>query len=495
MTISRRTLLSSASAMLVLSSLPTAVKSRRRTLGPGYDTFLFAGQSNRMPEGMGPHGTPSTSLDGTLLQLGHHYPNNMQIISALPEIQCPQTAAYHDGLPSLMRYWAMQLMEPGRNPVAVDGGYVNTSVLQWNGVVPGPGNNNFDLYGDLKTRAQYVFGLGAGFNQYAGVGIGLIEADINIARFPNNAWHQYMSGPDDYKTQMRAFRDRLRSEIVGATVPISFLLPTDRWIIGDPIKAEFVQALRELAAEDPHSFIVETAAVPDNAYVDPNASNVHFCGQGHEVVAAREFYAMFNQPLPPDLLVNGSFDNWSNGESFLLVPNQTTIIADGWTARLPTRGSITISKTTGWGNAAAALLWQRTPGNAQQIASSIFQTIPQSEIQMCAGGRACFSYAAERGADFSGNSGLLKAVLYTSPGSGEDFNEATFSFASATAASPTSLNTLLSAQSPYFCPFDVPAGTNQAAIRLYWLPGGTAGSDDWVKITAGHLTPGAVPVV
>lgn len=102
------------------------------------------------------------------------------------------------------------------------------------------------------------------------------------------------------------------------------------------------------------------------------------------------------------------------------------------------------------------------------------------------------SLKARVGADFSGSGGVLNFSVIS--GTGAD--QSTAALAGGTWTGQSTLASGTGAVGSNFATFSVqaavPAGATQLAVRIWVVPTGTAGANDWIDITDVQLEPGAI---
>lgn len=456
------------------------------TLGPGSDILLIVGQSNSTNRGVGSFSQSDTTNDAVLKQVGRYGTKNMKIIGAPQGLQFFTNYAGHGYGLSLMRYYAAEKLEAGRDLIAIPGACGSTSVLQWLGLITGTGD---DLYGDLTARVNLALSQ-PGTNQIIGITMHLLESDITIARKPTDPNHSLMPDAATFEARMLDFIDQLRTDF-GGSVPISFGLATAAWLSGDATKTAFENVVRDLPNQRSNCFVIETHDLPDNSVIDIAQNNIHFCAQAHETLAVRHYRALFSAASPANLLQNSDFTSWSSGTTFSLTGGVPCAVADDWVACRPAHGEMTVDQSAAIGGGVYSLAQQRMSGTTHTNYTSLFQRFQDADVPALAGCPITVSFWAEPGADFSGTNSRVNVVLYTAALG--TFDYLTFLFQTTTTASGALSSTIVNAPARYFVTYWLPATAAVAELRLYWTPSGTAGADDSVTLSMVEACVGVVP--
>lgn len=253
-------------------------------LGPGYDVFIYPGQSNTVGFGEGPFTDTDPSNDGAIFQVGRGA-DDMQIIPMASPLSfwVPKSRSY--GI-SLARYYAANLLEPGRKIVIVPTALGDTSVLQWLGEASAP----HPLYPDMAARINLCLGLPGGTNRIVGWFEHQGEEDILIAQNPSDPLHAQMPDADTYYAKKCQYIAKVRDDF--GEFPMQFGLYSQSWNNGDGVKQEFENALTAVAKLHPYCRTISTLEVPDNNSLIPPQGAIHFTAEGQEMLAARHYNAL-----------------------------------------------------------------------------------------------------------------------------------------------------------------------------------------------------------
>lgn len=236
---------------------------------------------------------------------------------------------------------------------------------------------------------------------------------------------------------------------------------------GDP---DYIQHLNDLEAD-------VATAVADAATAETNAA------------------AAVGAKAPQNLLVNGFPDIWQRGTSFTNHKTTGTSFygADQWGANRSgdangvdsSRYTITSADRTAAGRPLGryGIKWQRTVGNADVGAISIFKAMLTDDSLPLAGQQVTLTIIAKAGANYSG--GNLSCQL--SYGTGTDQRE--YSFTGRVQAAVVSATLTANAQ-VFQCTATLPVTATEVGVRLAWTPTGVAGADDSITILAAIIQYG-----
>jgi hypothetical protein len=187
-------------------------------------------------------------------------------------------------------------------------------------------------------------------------------------------------------------------------------------------------------------------------------------------------------------VINGGFDIWQRGTSFLNPANGYT--ADRWLGSSATAGTVsrqTVSDSTNLPNIQFAARYQRTNGSTSTIDLNLVQNWETSNSIPFAGKTVTLSFYARAGANFSAASSVLIARLYSGTGTDQNWYLSGFT----NQATPISQNaTLTTTWQRFAFTGTIASNVTQLGIGFITTPTGTAGANDWYEITGVQLDVG-----
>jgi hypothetical protein len=182
-------------------------------------------------------------------------------------------------------------------------------------------------------------------------------------------------------------------------------------------------------------------------------------------------------------IINGGFDNWQRGTSF--VTSGITYTADRWQlSATAVAANCTATQTAGSNGAKYAVQFGRQSGVSTQPTPVFATTLETSESLRFAGQNVTISFEALAGANYSG--GALSVYLYQGTGTDQNFT----AFTGGT--NQTATKTISTTNTRYTVTFAVPSGTTQLALGFLYATTGTAGAADYVQIQKVQLELGSV---
>jgi hypothetical protein len=199
-----------------------------------------------------------------------------------------------------------------------------------------------------------------------------------------------------------------------------------------------------------------------------------------------------------NLIDNGNFNIYQRGTA--LVGSITTAAlyhADRWAAYSGTATTATLSNATLGLPAAPAPTFtnaeqlQRNGGAAGILPTCLVQEIPTSDITPLAGQPVTLSFWALAGANFSAANSVLNPILTT--GTGTDEGLATLITGFTGAATPISASQVITTGwQRYAWTGTIATTATEAAVQFCYTPVGTAGTNDYFRVTGVQLEQGTV---
>lgn len=190
---------------------------------------------------------------------------------------------------------------------------------------------------------------------------------------------------------------------------------------------------------------------------------------------------------------NPSFDVWWRGTTFALAAATETPIANRWRARSSATGR-TVSRQAGINGSQYSVQLARDAGNSSTAGYFLGQQCDDRLALQLAGRRVILSLDIQTGADYSGTT--LTAIISTGTGTGETMTTSG-GFATGN-ANQTTLFTI-AANTTYprarSAALTIPSNATQIGLRFTPDWSGTAGSNDWVRITNVKLEVGTTPTI
>ena len=147
-----------------------------------------------------------------------------------------------------------------------------------------------------------------------------------------------------------------------------------------------------------------------------------------------------------------------------------------------------VTDATNYPNTHYALKAHRTAGNTQEYDLGVVQGIETLNSRPFAGKECTFSFRARVGANFSGPSSVLKALIWT--GTGTDDNPANMTNHNSTSQTDITVSTTAT---KYSVTYTIPSSATQITCGVFYQCRGTAGANDWFEITDCQFELGSVP--
>ena len=186
-------------------------------------------------------------------------------------------------------------------------------------------------------------------------------------------------------------------------------------------------------------------------------------------------------------VINGDMRIWQRGTTISNPNSSNFYTADRWGCnRAADVSGAVISRIsaelTGFQYALAS---QRVAGNTGVQSVSLWYSFESSDVYDLAGSSVTLSYWAKTGTTFSGG-GVMSVIIYYGTG----IDQRIYNMTGITTVNSTS-QALTSTWSRYTLTGTVPSNATQIGLQLTWVPTGTAGADDSIKITGVQLEAGS----
>lgn len=260
----------------------------------GWHIHVYAGQSNETENGLGPCGDTTNAYDSRIFQVGRVGGDNMKIVPAVRPLDYWSGGGGRGaGLSRARLYIQNGHLPDGYNLLIIPAAKGGTSVLYWDGTAPDPDGD--DLWGDMIARTNIGLALtNATVTMFVWR---QIETDVQIAQF-NGPLHYLIPDAHAWYVRSLALMDRVRAAF--GPCPIVYTHPTKDFDPGLQLKANFMDALRALAAARPRCCVSDTADLGTNELYGTNG--IHFNGASEEIIAARNI--MDYESLSTKLIAN-----------------------------------------------------------------------------------------------------------------------------------------------------------------------------------------------
>ena len=170
----------------------------------------------------------------------------------------------------------------------------------------------------------------------------------------------------------------------------------------------------------------------------------------------------------------------------------TNFTVDRWFGWLTTSGTgITAQQTSVQsGGVNYVLQIQRASSSTTTSTTNLSQVLETNNVVDLQGKTVTLQFRAQAGGTFSGASGQINAAVITGNGA----NQSSASFVAGTWTSQTTIGTLapsLTTSVQFFTlTVTIPAGATQLGVQFSWAWTGTAGANDYVRITDVEVVPG-----
>lgn len=196
------------------------------------------------------------------------------------------------------------------------------------------------------------------------------------------------------------------------------------------------------------------------------------------------------RPFSRNVILNSSFQVWQRGTSFT-GNTYTTYSADRWNAYRNGVGGSTFSRqatndTTNLPNIQYCMRVQRDSGNTSTQYIQLAQSLESVNSIPLAGKQVTVSYYARAGANFSGASSQMSVALQSGTGTDQSITQGytgNVNIISQTQAITTTWTR-------YTVTATVGTGITELGLQFYYLPVGTASTNDYFEITGVQLEVG-----
>lgn len=298
----------SKSSELVVPSSGELNPNEGRALGPGYDIFIVAGQSNSVGFGLGPFLDPTASaeLDQKIFQIGRLAESNLQVVPAADYLEHwfttngTQRGTGKGFGPTFARLYVAKVLASERRVLLIPAGVPGVASFQWDDVLtPAPsGRPDFVdskvFLSDLKMRIQIALSLPGGNHRVVGLLWHQGESDVPCLQ-PNFWCHPLTPAAQVFSQRLRSVFEVLRAEgrhnfpiIMGTFVPTwdgemesSGPLLEQKKLIED--------AILNLTTSVPSLGVIDVNGLRSNGDVGFGTDPVHFSAQSQVDMGFRYF--------------------------------------------------------------------------------------------------------------------------------------------------------------------------------------------------------------
>jgi len=146
-----------------------------------------------------------------------------------------------------------------------------------------------------------------------------------------------------------------------------------------------------------------------------------------------------------------------------------------------------VTDATNYPNTHYALKAHRTADNTQEYDLGVVQGIETLNSRPFAGKQVTFSFRMRVGANFSGPSSVMKAIVWT--GTGTDDNPANMTNHNSSLTTDITVSTTAT---KYSVTYTIPSSATQITCGVFYQCRGTAGANDWFEITDCQFELGSV---
>jgi hypothetical protein len=192
-------------------------------------------------------------------------------------------------------------------------------------------------------------------------------------------------------------------------------------------------------------------------------------------------------------ILNSAFDIWQRGTSQSFAASSYNVYsADRWALGVGANQAMTISRqatgdTTNLPSIQYCLRFQRNSGQTGTSPVSTFQNIETTNSIPYAGKTVTISFYARKGANYSGGSDVLQAILYSGTGTDQSIYSGFTGVATVTSQNAT----LTSTWQRFSYTATVAATATQLALGFQYTPSGTAGAADYFEATGVQIDIGS----
>lgn len=184
-------------------------------------------------------------------------------------------------------------------------------------------------------------------------------------------------------------------------------------------------------------------------------------------------------------IINGDFRIWQRGTTISNPLSTNFYTADRWGCNraADVSGAVVSRISSGLTGFQYALALQRVSGNSATGALSLWYSAESSDVYDLADSPVTLSFWAKTGANYSG--GSLGVVIY----SGTGIDERVYNYTGIISVASTT-QAITSTWTRYTLTGTVPANATELGLQFSWVPAGTAGADDAVKLAGVQLEKG-----
>jgi len=191
-------------------------------------------------------------------------------------------------------------------------------------------------------------------------------------------------------------------------------------------------------------------------------------------------------------LINPRFDVWQRGTSFAVTSAAVVYTADRWFGNAGGATAATYSQQNSSSINQYGIRVQRNSGSTSTQTLNLRQIVESLDARTLQNITVTISATLTAGANFSAASSQVFLLLTT--GTGSDQGSASL-LAGSWTGSTNVVNTAVTISATatrYSATVTLPAGVQEIAAGIYYVPVGTAGANDWVQVDTFQLEVGSV---
>jgi hypothetical protein len=186
-------------------------------------------------------------------------------------------------------------------------------------------------------------------------------------------------------------------------------------------------------------------------------------------------------------IINGGYDIWQRGTSFVGATGTGTYSADRWIAYRGVAGSTFSRQNSGLTGIQYGMRAQRDSGNTSTSSIILAYNAETADSYRFAGQTITLSFYAKAGANYSPTSSILPSLVKTGTGTNQN---SISGFTGEVTSSQN--NTLTTSYQRFSQTISVASNVTQIALWFQPTPVGTASTNDWFEITGVQVEVGSV---
>ncbi len=195
-------------------------------------------------------------------------------------------------------------------------------------------------------------------------------------------------------------------------------------------------------------------------------------------------------PLSPNYIINGGFDIWQRGTSF--VGTSYNYSADRWIivrGGFATGYTATRQTATGLTGFQYCIRAQRDSGNTGLTDFGFSTALETSQSILLAGKTVTLSFYARKGANYSATNSQITTYIHSGTGTDQAASGMSWNWTGGTNSVAT--HTLTTSWARYTHTFTLPSSMTQTGVGFVGVPTGTAGAADHYEVTGVQLEEGS----